>query len=232
MRRPAAAAVLVALLPGPLLAGPLLPGALLARPQPAAPSEDDRAIELLRYDCRSRISRRELTLFANGTLRLRDAEQGGAPRMRLAELGRQELDAFLARLAEENLSEVDVRGREASGDWVETCELELTLASRPARLLRFGRLDSLPLALGRLLRVVDDLLAEAERLAPRSRLPADYEARAGDRLRRFDGRLFEVVAYTGDGAGLELEGIDDPLVVFIPVAALREEFEELVARRP
>ncbi len=80
--------------------------------------------------------------------------------------------------------------------------------------------------------MVDDLLLEVERLAPRSRLPADYEPRAGDRLRRFDGTLFEVVAYTGDGAGLELEGLDEPLVLFIPVAALRDEFEELVWRRP
>lgn len=217
MRRTAAAATLVALLAGP---------------RPAAPSTDPRAVELLRQDCRSRIAGQELTLFANGTLRLRESEQGGEPRMRLAELGRRELDAFVARLAEEDLSEVDVRGREASGEWVETCELELTLQGGPPRLLRFGRLDSLPLALGRLLRVVDDLLLEVERLAPRSRLPADYEARAGDRLRRFDGKIFEVVAYTGDGGGLELEGIDEPLVVFIPVAALRDEFEELVARRP
>ena len=92
-------------------------------------------------------------------------------------------------------------------------------------------MDSLPLALGRLLRVVDDLLLEVDRLAPRSELPADYEARAGDRLRRFDGVIFEVVAYTGDGAGLELEGVDAPLVLFIPVAALRDEFVELVERR-
>ena len=217
MSRPAALAVLLALLPGP---------------RPAAPSEDARTVELLRYDCSSRIGRRDLTLFANGTLRLREAGEGAEPRMRLAELGPSELAAFIARLGEEDLSEVDVRGREASGDWVETCELELTLEDAPARLLRFGGLDSVPLALGRLLRVVDDLLLEVERLAPRSRLPADYEARAGDRLRRFDGKLFEVVAYTGDGAGLELEGIDDPLVLFIPVAALRDEFEELVSRRP
>ncbi len=206
--------------------------ALLAGPRPAAPSEDVRGVELLQYDCSSRIARQDLTLFANGTLRLREVEEGGEPRMRLAELGSSELAAFVARLAAEDLSEVDLRGREASGDWVETCELELTLEDQPARLLRFGRLDSLPLALGRLLRVVDDLLLEVERLAPRSRLPADYEARAGDRLRRFDGNLFEVVAYTGDGGGLELEGIDVPLVLFIPITALRDEFEELVARRP
>ena len=56
--------------------------------------------------------------------------------------------------------------------------------------------------------------------------------RAGDRLRRFDGTLYQVIGHTGDGAGLELEGIDEPLVVFISLAALRDEFEELVGRRP
>jgi hypothetical protein len=199
---------------------------------PAAAGDDPRGIELLRYACISGIGHRDLTLFANGTLRLRESEEGEASRMRLAELGRSELAAYLARLADEDLSEVDVRGAEASGDWIETCTLDLKLEGSPERRLRFGLLDSLPLALGRLLRVVDDLLLEVERLAPRSRLPADYEARAGDRLRRFDGVLFEVVAYTGDGGGLELEGVDEPLVIFVPVAALRDEFEELVERRP
>ena len=203
--------------------------ALLAVPTAAA--EDPRSVELLRYDCASGIGRRDLTLFANGTLRLREAAPDSEPRMRLAELGRAELDAYLARLGEEDLSEVDLRGPEASGDWVEVCSLELKLADAAERRLVFGRMDSLPLALGRVLRVLDDLLLEVERLAPRSTLPADYEPRAGDRLRRFDGTLYEVVAYTGDGAGLELEGIDEPLILFIPVAALRDEFEELVERR-
>ena len=206
--------------------------ARLAASSAVAAGDDPRSVELLRYGCKSAISHRDLTLFANGTLRLREAETGAEPRMRLAELGRAELAAYLARLVEEDLSEVDVRGPEASGDWIEICSLELKLEGSVERSLRFGRMDSLPLALGRLLRVVDDLLLEVERLAPRSRLPADYEPRAGDRLRRLDGTLFQVVGYTGDGAGLELEGIDQPLVVFIPLAALRDEFEELVGRRP
>ena len=214
--------------PGAMLVATL---ALLPTGLGAAQKQDPRSVELLRYDCGSSIGRRDLTLFANGTLRLRETEEGELPRMRLAELGGGELAAYLARLAEEDLTEVDLRGPEASGDWVEVCRLRLALESRPERALQFGRMDSLPLALGRLLRVVDDLLLEVDRLAPRSRLPADYEARAGDRLLRFDGVLFQVVGYTGDGGGLELEGIDEPLVVFIPVAALRDEFEELVERR-
>ena len=199
---------------------------------PLAAAEDPRSVELLRHDCSSEIGRRDLTLFANGTLRLRETAEGDETRMRLAELGRAELAAYLVRLADEDLTEVDVRGPETSGDWVEACDLRLALDGRPERRLRYGRMDSLPLALGRLLSVVGDLHLEVDRLAPRSRLPSDYEPRSGDRLRRFDGALFEVVHYTGDGAGLELEGVDEPLVIFIPVAALRDEFEELVSRRP
>ena len=194
--------------------------------------DDLRGVERLRYDCSSTIGRRDLTLFANGTLRLREAAEGEDLRMRLAELGRAELAAYLARLAEEDLSEVDVRGPEAGGEWVESCELKLALEGRPEHSSRFGRMDSLPLALGRLLRVVDDLMLEVDRLSPRSSLPVDYEPRAGDRLRRFDGTLYRVVGLTSDGAGLELEGIDEPLVIFISLAALRDEFEELVERRP
>ena len=210
--------------------GPLLLLALLAAP--AAAAEDPRGVELLRHGCESGIGRQELTLYANGTLRLREAQEGEPSRMRLAEIGRAELGAYLARLAEEDLSEVDTRGPEASGDWVESCTLTLSLADAPEYTFRFGRMDSLPLALGRLLRVVDDLLLEVEQRAPRSRLPAGYEPRPGDTLRRVDGMLFEVIAFTGDGAGLELEAADRSLVIFIPVAALRDEFEELVGRRP
>ena len=136
------------------------------------------------------------------------------------------------RTTESGLTSAIWRGiTEASGDWVEACELRLALAGEPERRLRFGRMDSLPLPLGRLLSVIDDLYLEVDRLAPRSTLPAGYEPRAGDRLRRFDGTLYEVVAPTGDGRGLELEGVDEPLILFIPLDALRDEFEELVSRR-
>lgn len=195
-------------------------------------AEDPRGVEVLRHDCFSRIGRRDLTLFANGTLRLRETGEDGATSMRLAELGPAELAAYLARLGGEDLSEVDVRRAETGGDWVEACDLRMQLAGEPERHLRFGRMDSLPLPLGRLLSVVDDLHLEVERLAPRSSLPAGYEPRAGDRLRRFDGVVYEVVAPTGDGRGLELEGVDEPLILFIPLDALRDEFEELVSRRP
>lgn len=198
----------------------------------AAAAEDPRTVELLRHDCTSRISASELTLFANGTLRLRETRPDGESEMRLAEIGRGELAAYLARLREEQLGEVDVRGSEASGDWVERCTLELALEDRPSHRFEFGRMDSLPLALGRLLRIVDDLRLEVENRTPRSRLPAEYEPRRGDVLRRVDGKLFEVVATTGDGAGLELEAVDRSLVIFVPLAALRDEFEELVERLP
>ncbi len=209
-----------------------LAAALLGLAGLAAAAVDPRSLELLRFDCASRIASRELTLFANGTLRLREERVGEERRMRLAELGSGELAAYLARLAGEDLVEVDLRGPELSGDWVEACEVVLALPERPPRRLRFGLVDSLPLALGRVLAVVDDLMVEVETRSPRSRLPADYEPRPGDRLRRIDGAIFEVVAFTGDGAGVELLAVDIPLVIFVPRAALRDEFEELLGRRP
>ncbi len=197
----------------------------------AAP--DPRSQELLRYDCESSVGSHQLTLFANGTLRLREAQVDDAERrMRLAELGPGELAAYRNRLAGEDLSEVRARGAEMSGDWVERCSLWLELPESAPRVLRFGRLDTLPLPLARLLAVVDDLLLEVERRAPRSRLPADYEPRPGDRLLRVDGSRFEVVAFTSDGKGVELLGLDVPLVIYLPREALADEFEQLLERRP
>ncbi len=196
-------------------------------------SADPRSHELLRYQCESDVGGHQLTLFANGTLRLRETQtEGEERRMRLAELGPAELAAYRNRLAAEDLSEVRARGAEMSGDWVERCSLWLELPDRQPELLRFGRLDTLPLPLARLLTVVDDLLLEVDRRAPRSRLPLDYEPRPGDRLLRVDGNRFEVVAFTSDGRGVELLGLDVPLVIYLPREALTDEFEQLLERRP
>src|SRR5262249_19855434 len=46
-------------------------GAAAGAPLPVPPSSE-RSIEVLRLDCASKIGRREVTLFGNGTIRLRD----------------------------------------------------------------------------------------------------------------------------------------------------------------
>lgn len=203
--------------------------ALPAAAQPTAPT-DLRSIILLRRDCRSEIGRHEVTLFANGTVRLREGLPQD-PKMTLAELNPEELAAFRARLADEDLSEVEERAPGGvEGSWVESCVLELQRGDQLRR-FRYGRYESLPLTLSRVLTVAEDLAAQVDPRAGAQHLPAGYIPRAGDVLRRVDGELFEVRGQTADKQGVELAGVQVPLTLYVPKSELSKEFVALESRR-
>lgn len=195
-----------------------------------AGGESDRSRELVRLDCATDLDRREVTVFANGTIRLRVGPPG-AERMALGELGASEVEAFVDSLAAVDLSEAEPPAGGPEGAWVERCVLHLTLPGRPAERFEFQRFDSLPLALARVLDVVAGVAGTVADPLGDSRLPAGYEPRPGDVLRRADGTLFEIVDFTSDGRGLELVGVEQPLTLYIESGRLRERFVELVERR-
>jgi hypothetical protein len=214
--------------PGRLEAPPLRGAATAPTPAPwAAVPGADRSREVLDYRCESELGRRQVTLFANGTVRLWDGLHE-APRMTLGELAPEELQGYLRRLRSEDLSEVDETREGPDGSWVERCRLVLELPGQARRQYAFGRYDSLPLALSALVRVADELGA---RTLPLDQLPAGYTPRPGDVLRRADGALFEVVAFTTDGQGVELLGRDQPLTLYLRPDDLRGLFDALVSRR-
>jgi hypothetical protein len=202
--------------------------------EPAAVSDRSRVV--VRLDCASALARRELTLFANGTLRLK-AGRPGAEGMSLAELGPAEVADALALLAEIDFDETDPETTGPEGALLERCTLELALPGQAPIERRFKRFDSLPLALARALAIVDSLAAGIEE--PRggpgergpARLPVGYEPAIGDRLRHANGTLYEVIAFTADGQGVELQGVEQPLTLYLPRGRLGEELVELVARR-
>src|SRR3954466_15974959 len=104
----------------------LLLAGLFAAALPLQAAEDPRSFEVLRYECASELGRREVTLFLNGTVRLRDGEPGKEA-MGLAELNPDELDGAVNRLAEEDLSESRRLPSGVEGQWVEKCMLALHL---------------------------------------------------------------------------------------------------------
>jgi hypothetical protein len=74
--------------------------------------------------------------------------------------------------------------------------------------------------------VVDDLLVEVERYGPEeaSRV-REFDLTIGDRLvRRRDGAHFEVLGFTMEGNGVELQGIDLPITVIIRLDEVQREF--------
>lgn len=195
------------------------------------PSGDLRSLIVLRLDCASDLGRREVTLFGNGTVRLRDG-QAGEEEMLLGELEPEALEGILARLEAEDLSEVPAETRDVEGEWVERCLLELPLREGrdggPAR-YRFSRYAALPLTLSRVVTIARELEEVAER-GQGLGLPAGYVPRRGDVLERSDGARFRVVQHTLDGKGVELLGLDVPLTLYLPAGELGELFVAVVSR--
>ncbi|MCB1057811.1 MAG: hypothetical protein KDD11_20110, partial [Acidobacteria bacterium] len=200
-------------------------------------------------ECASDIGRREITLFANGTVRLREGEvlqdtfepselgaswqaPGLTTHLYLGELEPAELETYLRRLRHENLAETEERyGGVVAGEWVEHCSLELALPGRPARRFDFGRYDSLDLALSRVVAIIDELPDHVQREEGAVRgIPGDYQPAVGDVLERRDGNLFELVLFTSDGLGVELQGVDQPVSFIVSFDDLRTDFVRLVER--
>lgn len=214
----------------------LAPVASVAQVAAAPRSDDpvaappDRSTEILRYGCSSDLGRREVTLFGNGTIRLRDGTKE-EDWMGLGELNPDEVQGVINRLSEEDLSEVGKLPEGVEGNWVETCSLSFQIPGKQPQVYHFGRYDALPLPLSRVIRVAEDVAAKVQDLKGKEELPVDYQPRPMDILKRRDGRLYRVLGFTGDKLGVELEGVDIPLTVYIPKGDMRREFVALIERR-
>ncbi|HXU33228.1 MAG TPA: hypothetical protein VN851_21890 [Thermoanaerobaculia bacterium] len=190
---------------------------------------DPREVQIFRYDCESELERREVTLFASGTVRLRLGPPG-RERMGLAELGPDRLDGAIHRLEEEDLSQIGNLPQTLTGAWIPRCALDLAIPGRPVQKLHFGKEDALPLALSRIVAVTESVAAEVTLLEGDQRLPEGYEPARFDRLRRADGVLFEIQNLTDDGKGVELRAVDQPLAMYVFKDDLRQLFIQLEPR--
>jgi hypothetical protein len=188
-----------------------------------ARARDPRTVALLREDCRSELSRRELTLFANGTLRLREGD-ADSPSLVLHELAPARTARFAERLAAMELEETPSPPEAPSGEWTEHCRLELDLPDSPPLRFEYDRYATGSLALDGVRRLIEDLFDELRDAVRSAEIPPTYRPVLGDRLERADGELFEVVAFTLDGKGVELLGVEQPITLFVEREKLREQF--------
>lgn len=191
---------------------------------------DDRSFEIVRYDCLTDTTRHEITLFGNGTVRVRD----GLIKhewMGLAEMGPDELQGFVNRLSEEDLTQSASPEKGVEGNWVERCELRLQLPGKGLKTFRFGHYDPLGLTLSRVVRIALELGEKVQVVKDADALPADYVPEVGDVLKRVgDGARFRIVAFTSDKKGIEFQGIDVPLAMYIPKDQVRQQFTILVSK--
>ncbi len=209
---------------GLLVAGLLAAG--LAGAQEEIDSRSPRTIERLKLTCGSVISHRDVTLFANGTVRVRSG-LGEDRRMWLHELREDELEAFVARLLEPTRNETEAEYDSVVGEWVDNCLLALDLpGQRPAE-YSFGQFDSVSLDLQRVIRIareIESLVDESVPASGEERLPMSYQPQIGDMLRRGDGSLFRVRSLSVDGLGVELEGVRLPITIYATLDDVRRKF--------
>lgn len=204
---------------------------LLAILVSAPPSlADDRSTELLRYTCSSSLTRRDITLFANGTVRLRQGPLD-AQRLYLDELRREELASYLERLREvlnsAGAASVDLLPNTPSGDWVEACEIHLALPGSAPASYSVSPYEIPPLVVAGLIHLAEDMADFTRAPAMTERLPRDYQPRPGDVLQAVEGGRFRVVGLTGDERGVELVEIGTPVMILVPLAEMRELFSAL-----
>lgn len=204
---------------------------LLVAAMAGVAAEDPRSHEVVNYRCTTSLGYREVTLFGNGTVRLKVRHEEETS-MRLKELTPDETDAMIRRLQGEVISEEVFLQGGPQGDWVERCVFAMELPEDELRTYSFHRFDTLPLELSRLIRIGEDLLEQAELGLRTSNFPINYSPEAGDVLERLDGHHFRVVNFSEDQQGVELHGIDQPLVLYIRRGNLLQEFGSLVSRRP
>ncbi len=195
----------------------------IALPAGATEPVDPRSHELLRLDCRTGGVRSELTLFANGTLRLREGEIG-AELMTLAELDPDGIAAIRRRLQAESLGPAARPRSELEGEWLERCRLVLDVPDGPRGGAEFGNLERVSLELSRILAIADELTVIARLRSEIAGLGPDYVPTPGDVLIDRSGARYRVRGWTTDRRGVELHGIDQPLTVYVAVEALAQRF--------
>jgi hypothetical protein len=210
-----------------LVASLPLHGQVEKEPDPVSPPRDPRTVIVVRENCTSRLAIQDLTLFANGTLRLRQGEVA-TPTMILHELTPDRLRQYVDRLARVELGDAEANASGPQASWDEVCTLELELPGREPRRFRYERLAAGDYGTIGVRRIVEDLLDEIEESASPSEIPASYRPRTGDRLERNDGVVFEVDGMTTDNKGVQLTSVDGRFTMFVPLERVPWEFRRFV----
>lgn len=204
-----------------------------AQPSPGAGEQDLRSTVWLGYTCSNSLGRRDITLFGNGTVRLREG-LWESQTVYLHELGPEELEAerqLLIRVFESDATsrhEMPLGG--VVGEWVERCEVVLEVPGSQPLTYRFGQFEVPPLEVARLVQISEDLASLTRPLDPVERLPASYEPASGDILIDSDGERFVVIGLTADRRGVEVESLSVPMRYFHSLEALSGLFVSFEAR--
>lgn len=186
----------------------------LPGPVPAQdPAPDPRTVTLFDYHCASDRDLHWVTLFANGTVRLRERIAVDEPEtMALAELAPEQLAGYRRQLRLTDPSDgilPDDPPVGTTGLGVETCDLLVAPPSGKELRYRFGPLEVSSLRYARWVALAE-ALAEIARPDPEIEvLDEAYEPAMNDVLRDAAGDRYRIVWVSLDG-WVEFDGIDQP----------------------
>lgn len=225
-------------LPAPLVGterGPVIDTG--PRPLPLPKVAEPRTWELFRQSCSSPLGKRELTLFLDGTIRLRVRDQEGQD-IRLGELPAEPLARTYANLRATQLGigregkewTQPSQGRSLAGEFLQECEVHLQLPGLEVKNFLFTPMEITPLWLGQLRQLAEELAERTEKLV-HAGLPKDYEPQHGDLLRRRDGVIFRFVGKTSDQKAWMVEQVGQPITTYYSVDDLNELFVAVVESR-
>lgn len=216
--------------------GPLIE--LGTPPAPIPAVAEPRSWDVFHHLCSSPLGSRELTLFLDGTIRLRVRDQEGGE-VRLGDLGKESLARVYATLrsTQESIGREGKewtappsQGRGLSGEFLQECEVRLRLPKLERKDFRFSPMEITPLWLGQLRQLAEDLAERTEPLVHQA-LPRSYQPRYGDLLRRRDGVVFRYVGTTSDRKAWIMEQVGQPITNYFSVADLDELFVAVVESR-
>ena len=195
---------------------------------------DPRSTEVLLSRCESEIGRRDITLFGNGTVRLRQGSWEDQA-LFLDELDPPAMAAALERIEgafdDRDQSFERLPRAALEGPWVERCEVRVELADRDRYVYRYSRFDVPPLEVARLVQLAEDLGRLARPLDAPQSLPRGYGPAPGDVLIDRQGHRYVVIRLTSDGRGVEVEARHEPVRSFHALEALRQVFVDVEPRK-
>lgn len=203
----------------------------------AAPN-DPRSIVLFEQTCTSDRGRRVVTLFANGTVRLKettramggdrlwDVDREDHSQLYVIELSPEETATYREQLDVENPGDGFLPEREGGdlvGIGVESCELTYRQASGATKRYVFSPVEVPSLRLERYVTLASDLARRAVPEEVPETLDEAYVPRMGDVLRDLSGVRYRITWISVEGL-VELDGIDQPIHVRIGLPDLGTRF--------
>lgn len=190
---------------------------------------------LFRHSCESHLGEREVTLFLDGTIRLRledpEGEETNSGSLKPENVARtystlKSIQTAIGDQDQKNWSRFTQPGG-ITGELLRRCEIYLNLPDLAPEIFHFTTMEGGPLWLEQLRLLSEELGDRTVKQIYRG-LPAAYRPKFGDLLRRRDGAVFRFVGMTSDKKAWMVEQVGQPTTTYYSAEEISQVFIGLV----